>query len=138
MSGYLEGIASMLPCGRKHVLLADFDAPAGGLAAVLDGLRRVQRAHALPDVHVWESSCKGGVPSYHAVSWCARSLDELLDVQAEADTDDVHRRSGWLWGYWVLRTEDVPPDRVRRFLCTLSSPHPVEIAPGDVMPLIFK
>ena len=123
--------------GAGHALLADFD-DVGSLTALLARLRAVQRKYGLPAIHVRESSCRGGVRSYHAVSYCVRPIEEIAAMLQEAGADASHVKSLLVRGYNVLRCVDREPGGVLRHVTTLDSPHVDECGPDDLPRLEYR
>lgn len=137
-AAWTRGIASMVTDdGAGHALLGDFDdVPSLGL--LLARLRAVQREHRLPALHVRESSCRGGVRSYHALAYCVRPLAEIAAALQAMGADASHVKSMRVRGYAVLRDESREPDGVLRHVRTLSSPHVDECEHGDLPRLEFR
>jgi len=102
------GIASVLPDGR-HALLVDIDGRPDwpSIAAVAE-------AHALPEVHVWQTE-----HGYHLLSLCARDAREVDRMMRTMGGDVEHRRALLQQGYAVLRVRERWPGE-RRYLGTLA------------------
>lgn len=124
------GVASVLPSGA-HALMMDLDGVRSSLV-LLVRLRRLQMRHALPALHLWESS----PGHYHAMALCARPADEIAAIMRDAGSDVDHRDAGLIQGYWVLRTED-RPGRERRYVGAMPSERPSECEATDLWRLAY-